>query len=149
MSDRKQKLVLDIDAMTDRFYSDVCLLGIMASIKDYRFCWQINHLTSRNFKVNTDLELTLRRKGREYFFPVYEYHESIKNLTHYLYNNQNDGEYLLPELKHIDFLWLLKGDGLTDETKEETIQLIKGLDSVQLVIELENEKIKNKEYLLF
>ena len=70
-------------------------------------------------------------------------------LSHYVYNNQFDGEYLLPEFKHLDFLWLMKGDEVSDESLLETIQTIKAINSVQLVLELTNEKIKNKEHLVF
>jgi hypothetical protein len=63
--------------------------------------------------------------------------------------NQFDGEYLLPEFKHLDFLWLMKGDEVSDDSLQETIQTIKAINSVQLVLELTNEKIKNKEHLVF
>jgi hypothetical protein len=89
------------------------------------------------------------RKKRNYFFGVYEYAEPTRFLSHYVYNNQFDGEYLLPEFKHLDFLWLMKGDEVSNEALHETIQIIKSIHSVQLVLELTNEKIKNKENLVF
>jgi hypothetical protein len=55
---------------------------------------------------------------------------------------------LLPELKHLDFLWLLKGEAAADESLPEIIQQIKTINAVQLVVELTNEKIKNKENLV-
>lgn len=76
------------------------------------------------------------------------YTEPAKQLTHFIYNNKNDGEYLLPELKHLDFLWLLKGEAAADESLPEIIQQIKTINAVQLVVELTNEKIKNKENLV-
>jgi hypothetical protein len=36
-------------------------------------------------------------------------------IKHYIYNNENDGEYLLPEFKHINFLWLMQDDMMKDE----------------------------------
>ena len=70
-------------------------------------------------------------------------------LSHYLYNNQFDGEYLLPEFKHLDFLWLIKGDFMAAEELKDLIQSIKSLPGVQLVNELSHEKIKNKQHLIF
>jgi hypothetical protein len=66
-----------------------------------------------------------------------------------VYNNRFDGEYLLPEFKHLDFLWLMKGDIVNEETLQQTIGGIKEINGVQLVIELTNEKIRNKEHLVF
>ena len=71
------------------------------------------------------------------------------SLVHYLYVNQFDGEYLLPELKHLDFLWLLKGDEVSGADIAVLQQNIKSIPGVQLVSELTGQKIKNKEHLIF
>ena len=68
---------------------------------------------------------------------------------HYLYNNHHDGEYLLPEFKHLDFLWLFKGDRVPDREVQEKINMIREITPVQLVVELTNENIKHKENLVF
>lgn len=143
------KLVLDNKELTEEFFEDTRLLGIMAPVKDYQFCWHINSAMGLNFRQNNDIEIKLIKKKRNYFFSVYEYKEPTKFLSHYVYNNQFDGEYLLPEFKHLDFLWMMKGDAVSDETLQETIQIIKAINSVQLVVELTSEKIKNKEHLVF
>jgi hypothetical protein len=149
MADRSPKLILDNNALTEGFFEDTRLLGIMAPVKDYQFCWHINTSTGRSFRLNHDIEIKLIKRKRNYFFSVYEYNEPARFLSHYVYNNQFDGEYLLPEFKHLDFLWLMKGDEVSDESLQETIQAIRGISSVQLVVELTNEKIKNKEHLVF
>src|SRR6186713_2694520 len=143
------KLILDPKGLTDGFFEETRLLGIMAPIKDYQFCWQVNNLLGVDFRINNDIEIQLTKKKRNYFFAVYEFCEPTGSLFHYLYNNRFDGEYLLPEFKHLDFLWLMKGDEVSDESLQETIQTIKTINSVQLVLELTNEKIKNKEHLVF
>lgn len=147
MAERASKLILDNEELTQGFFEDTRLLGIMAPIKDYQFCWQRNANTQKNFRANHELEIKLKKK-RYYHFSVFEYTEPAKQLTHFIYNNKNDGEYLLPELKHLDFLWLLKGEAAADESLPEIIQQIKTINAVQLVVELTNEKIKNKENLV-
>jgi len=66
-----------------------------------------------------------------------------------LYNNQFDGEYLLPEFKHLDFLWLIKGEAVSPEELKALMQSIRSLPGVQLVNEMTNEKIKHKQHLIF
>jgi len=149
MADRNSRLILDTHQLTEEFFDDTRLLGIMAPVKDYQFCWHLNNTIGLNFRNNNELEIQLTKKKRNYFFAVYEYCEPTRFLSHYVYNNQFDGEYLLPEFKHLDFLWLMKGDEVSDEALQETIQTIKSINSVQLVVELTNEKIKNKEHLVF
>jgi hypothetical protein len=143
------KLILDTKDLTDGFFEETKLLGIMAPMKDYQFCWQVNNLLGIDFRINNELEIQVNKKKRNYFFAVYEFPEPSTCLVHYLYNNQFDGEYLLPEFRHLDFLWLLKGDLVTDESLQHLIQSIKSITGVQLVAELTNEKIRNKENLVF
>ena len=143
------KLSLNTQDLTDEFFDDTRLLGIMAPVKDYQLCWQLNSATGMDFRMNNDIEIQLTKKKRNYFFAVYEYGEPTGSLCHYLYNNQFDGEYLLPEFKHLDFLWLMKGDTVSDVALQEMISLLRSISGVQLVVELTNEKVKNKEHLVF
>jgi len=143
------KLILDTQDITDGFFEDTRLLGIMAPMKDYQFCWQINNILGVDFRVNNDIEIQLKKKNRNYFFSLFEYREPSTSLEHYIYNNQFDGEYLLPEFKHLDFLWLMKGDVVTDEMLQRQTESLRSINGVQLVVELTNEKIRNKEHLIF
>jgi len=143
------KLILDTQDITDGFFEDTRLLGIMAPMKDYQFCWQINNMLGVDFRVNNDIEIQLKKKNRNYFFSLFEYREPSTSLEHYIYNNQFDGEYLLPEFKHLDFLWLMKGDIVTNEMLQRQTENLRSINGVQLVVELTNEKIRNKEHLIF
>ena len=143
------KLKLDLDDLADDFFSDTRLIGIVAPLKDYQFCWHLNQLLRFDFRNNNEIEIQLNKKKRDYFFSVFEFRERNNSLVHYLYNNQFDGEYLLPEFKHLDFLWLLKGDPVQDETMQSIMQAIRTINGVQLVMELTNEKIRNRGHLIF
>lgn len=68
---------------------------------------------------------------------------------HYLYNNQFDGEYLLPEFKHLDFIWLLKGDVVTEISFQKLIESVRTIKGLQLILELTHEKLRHKEHLIF
>ena len=143
------KLKIDNTVLTDEFFEDTRLLGIVAPIKDYRFCWHLNQMLQFNFRINNSIEIQLNKKERTYFFSVYEYAEKGGTIKHYLYNNQFDGEYLLPEFKHLDFLWLIKDDVMHDDEVSGLISSIRTIPAVQLITEMTNEKIKNKQHLIF
>ncbi|AXY76616.1 IPExxxVDY family protein [Paraflavitalea soli] len=143
------KLKLDFDEMADDFFDNTRLMGIVAPVKNYQFCWQLNQLLRLDFRINNDIEIQLFKKQRNYYFSIFEYREPNSSLVHYLYNNQFDGEYLLPEFRHLDFLWLLKGDLVADDFLQNLLTAIKSINSVQLVTELTNEKIRNKGHLIF
>ena len=143
------KLTIDNSVLAEDFFSDAKILGIVAPVKDYRFCWLLNQCLGCDFRLNSDIEIQLARKNRQYFFSVYEYGEAGTSIFHYIYNNQFEGEYLLPEFRHLDFLWLLKGDNVQDDHLLYLQQSIKNIQGVQLVIRLEKEKIRNKTHLVF
>lgn len=143
------KLKLNIDELTEEFFDDTRLMGVVAPVKDYQFCWQLNNRLRFDFRINNDIEIQLTKKQRRYFFGVYEYSEPNSSLQHFLYNNQFDGEYLLPEFKHLDFLWLLKGDVVSDDKLKDLIGSVKAIPGVQLVMELVHDKIRNKGHLIF
>ncbi len=143
------KLKLDLSEMADDFFADAHLLGIVAPIRDYQFCWQLNQHLRFRFRINVDIEIQMTKKNRHYYFPIYEYAEPSLFRTHYLYKNQHDGEYLLPEFRHLDFLWLTKGENVPPGLLQEVAQTIRTFNGVQLVVEMTNEKIRNKEHLIF
>ncbi len=143
------KLRLDNEYLECDFFEGSRLLGIVAPVKGYRFCWQLNRQMRLDFRITNQIEIKLAKKNREYFFTVYECVQSNKTLVHYLYNNQNDGEYLLPEFRHLDFFWLLKGDSVSDELMNELLGNIRSITGVQLVTELTQTKIKHREHLIF
>jgi hypothetical protein len=142
------KLKIDNDLLTEDFFEDTQLLGIVAPIKDYHFCWQLNQLLHYDFRNNNNIEIQLTKKNRKYFFAVYEFKIPNSALVHYIYNNQFDGEYLLPEFKHLDFLWLIKGQLISATELQNITNNIKKINQVQLVTVLTNEKIKHKEHLI-
>lgn len=143
------KLRIDNEVMLDDFFEDTRLLGIVAPIEQYRFCWHLNQLLNFDFRINNKIEIQLNKKDRKYFFSIYQFGQQSGTIKHYLYNNEDDGEYLLPEFKHLDFLWLMKDDIMKDEEVAVFINSIKTINSVQMVVELTNEKIRNKQHLVF
>jgi hypothetical protein len=149
LSERTFKLSLNNQDLAEAFFEETRLLGIVSTLKDYQFCWQLNNLLGMDFRVNHDIEIRLNKKRRYYFFSVFQYQLPLGSLNHYLYNNEFDGEYLLPEFKHLDYLWLMKDDVVDNTTLSQMISSIRSISGVQLVVELTNEKIKNKEHLVF
>jgi hypothetical protein len=143
------KLKLDLDELANDFFDNTRLMGIVAPLKSYQFCWHLNHLLHFDFRINNDIEIQLYKKNRRYYFSVFEYREPVGSLVHYLYNNQFDGEYLLPEFRHLDFLWLMKGDTVSDAFLQQVMNPVKTIQGVQLVMELTNEQIRNKGHLIF
>ncbi len=143
------KLKLDMDDMAEEFLDDTRILGIVAPVKDYQLCWKLNQMLRFDFRNNNDIEIQLKRRNRTYYFSVFEYSEPNNALVHYLYNNGFDGEFLLPEFKHLDYLWLMKGDTVKEEFVSDLMNSLRTITGVQLVTEITHDKIKHKAHLIF
>ncbi len=142
------KYKLNNDALSEAFFEDTCLLGIVAPIEDYHFCNLIKDGLGLDFRNDITSEIAFNKRTRSYFFSVFKYMEPNSSVVHYIYANKCDGDHLLPEFKHLDFVWLIyMGEGMAYPI-QELMQAVKNIKAVQLITELTNEKIKNKEHLV-
>lgn len=132
----------------DDFFHDAHLIGIISRQKEYQLCWEINRMLGFKFKMNNELEVMLVKKEKKCFFTVYEFDEPMRFTTHYLYNNHYKGEFLLPELKHIDFIWLIKGEYYNEEEIKWLTEAIRSMVNIQLVSLIKPAELKNRENLI-
>jgi hypothetical protein len=126
------------------FYQETSFLGLISSTKDYRFCWLLNQYLGIDFKLNIDKEVESMKKKRPYFFSVYDYFDTLKWCQFDLYTNKYEGEFLLPEFKHIDFLWVIKGDS----NFNDLMPMIRNIPEVQFTMNIHLDMIKNREHLI-
>lgn len=143
------KLKIDHEEMMDRFYDETRLMGIVAPMEAYKFCWQINRLLNFDFRIVPEMELSMNKKGRNYFFSIYVFNQPSTSASHFLYANHCDGEYLLPELRHFDYLWLVKFNEVDEAEMRLFIDSLRTIPMLQMVTDLSIEKIKNRENLFF
>jgi hypothetical protein len=142
------KLKLDDDQISDNFFDHTRILGIASTLKNYQLCFQIEKQLQVDFRTSQDLQIPLEKNKRTYSFTVYEFLEPAIATEHFLYTNKNDGEALLPELQHLDFIWLLKGVFFNnDEVFKDLQQNLRTIQGIQLVTEVAYEKIKSRDNL--
>lgn len=144
-----KSFLLDTSDSYDEFFEDSCLIGLVTSVKSYKFCLQVNKLLNFDFRLNTDIEIILNKKNRNYYFPVYQSNVKHSFTKHYLYSNRNDGEILLPEFKNIDFIWLIKGEANIHEQFGNLLSLVKSIQDIQLATEIDYTYLGNRENLIF
>ncbi|RFS24025.1 IPExxxVDY family protein [Chitinophaga silvatica] len=143
------KLKLDNDQLVEDFFDNTHLLGIASTSNDYQVCWHINRQLHTAFRINNSIEITLAKKNRSYHFPIYEFHEPTNSVAHYFFNNHCQAEYLLPELKQVQFLWMIKGDYYQQSDVKKLLDELRLVPLVQLVSLLDIKEIKNKMNLIF
>jgi hypothetical protein len=143
------KLKIENDELSEEFFSDTLMIGIVSAVKGYKFCWSINHHLSIDFRSHPDLEIHLEKKRLQYYFNIYSYQDAELNTINLLYENESRGEYLVPELKHLDYLWLLRLDDTFDQTKKDLLlDKLRKLDFIQMASFLNIDHIRSRENLI-
>ncbi len=142
------KLVLDMDAVEQDFFSDSAMIGIVSALPGYRFCWLVNGLLGFDFVRDVDADvLYKKKKGVPTYFSVYNYHIPDAAMTYVLYQLKVDKESLMPEIKQLDYLWLIQCQNADDEA-EHIASALKELNEVQLAQVLSADKLKTVNHLL-
>ena len=142
---------LDMGDLTENFFEETRLLGLVAPVSDYQLCWHLNNELRFNFRNNPDITIPLKKKNLDtiFYFTVSECREQYSALAHYLYNNHFKSEYLLPDMKKLDYIWLMKGDIVSDEFITNLVEMVTELSCVRLVVELFPGTMKHKGNLIF
>lgn len=95
----------DNEELISEFFEDISLIGIISPMIYYKFIARLNDAMQMNFSRDHENEI----QGPDTCFHVYSFMEPVKLLEHYIITNRQDGKYLLPEAKNIDYIWMLKG----------------------------------------
>ena len=142
------KLVLDMDEMTENFFSEAALIGIVCPLPSHRFCGNINRLLDMDFvrRQESDPRI-ISSKKEEHFFHFYEYCLPLNGGRYAMYRLKSDNEVLLPEVKQLDYLWMIECADY-EEKAQEMIQLLRNLPDVQLAQIIDPDRLKNSYHLL-
>jgi hypothetical protein len=143
------KLKLNVTEVESDFFENTQLLGLMTQSSDYTVSWALNRYCNFDFRLRPELEISLRRNGRQYYFEVFEFTDNYHHLQYYLYANHFRGEYLLKQYMHLNFLLLIKNDGATPFNTSLLEKQLKLLGEIQLVVTLTHTAIKDRSNLIF
>ncbi len=141
------KLSIDNDQIAEEYFSDAQLFGIQCSLEPSSFIWLINKKFLYQFRYQNDAEIVVNKRQRRFSYPVFQCQETAIQLTHIIYTNKHDGEYLLPELRHFDYIWLMKGE-LNQALAEQIMAVLKSIPEIQIAALLAADKIRNKTQLV-
>ena len=141
------KMVLDTSAMQDDFFADTAMIGIGTAQQGYRFCWILNRHFDINFLRDPEQNICVQKKDSKYYFPIYQYTLPNSNHKYLLYKLKNGNEFLLPETRQLDYLWLIQTATPNDDALEIAREL-RNIPDVQLAQIIEADELKNLNNLL-
>jgi hypothetical protein len=122
---------------------DFCLIGIVCSEKDFRFCWMLNN------QLGWKLAKTEEHTSGVGNHSIFTFSEEELMRDYYLIVNKSDsGKLLVEEHQHTDYFIIIKGE-ITDEEKKYFAEQIKKLTSVSASYLMDATTLKSKQNLIF
>lgn len=124
--------------------SGMTIFGIVSQENDLKITWAINKELGLKLQRSDNIH-TIKNIPEE-GFPVYIYNDEKNQIKYALVINRVKGIYLVTALKNIDYLLILKGSTTLLE-KKEIISKIKQLPEVTTIIDVDVDKIKERDML--
>jgi hypothetical protein len=144
----QQKLLLDMDAITEDFFSDSSIIGIVSTAPAYYFVWLLNN--HFDLKLVREPEMDIPKKDidkKEHFFSVYKYSAPLNGNKYTVYKLKSETETLLPEAKQLDYILMIQStDSLTDA--EQFTQQLKNIQDIQLAQVIDIDSLKSLSNLI-
>lgn len=142
------KWTLNTDAMQEEFFADTALIGIASTLPGYQFCWTLNKQMDTNFVREPEMDVCLQSgKTKQHYFPIYVYCLPTNGMKYFLYKLKSDKEALLPEVKQLDYLWMVQSNS-PEHDAQEIVNHLRDLPEVQLAQVLATDKLKNLNHLI-
>lgn len=142
------KLILDTEAMHDSFFTDTALIGIVCALPSYRFCGMMNEYFDLKLRRDGEFDICLKTaQNISHYFALYRYDAPMNSNKFSVYRLKSNKQALLPELKQLDFLFMIQGPD-ADADAEKYIRAMRALNDVQLAQFIQPDKLKNVDYLL-
>jgi hypothetical protein len=125
------------------------LLGLVSSVKEYKLAWSLNQNLGLKLAKSEDLAINFV-EDRSMIISNFIFtttHCTFRLLKNRALSDHSD-EYLLPELKNIDYFLLIKNESDTFEL-DTYVNRLAEIATVQSFTLINVENLENKENLIF
>lgn len=130
------------------FDFDFILIGISSPEKDYRLCHFINKSLGFDLQKGKDIEIVVAKKRKQSFFTSYEWMDEDGRREIRLIVNSSGNEFLIPEMKQMDYLLFLKGP-ITDMEQQKIISVLLHIPDIQVAMPIDVISLRSKKNLIF
>ena len=142
-----QKSTLHISGTREIFFEDTALIAIVSALKSHLLCRQLNYHFDINFIRVAESDICLHKKNITSYYPHYIYEIPNCNVTYRLYNLKFNKEFLLTDLKQLDYIWLIKSPSYQKDAQKITT-ILKNLPEISLAHIIQIDQIKTFDNLM-
>lgn len=133
--------------MLDDFFQDATLLGIACAMPCYQFCWLINQSFDTDFEMLMEIQVKGSGRNTDYFFPVYQFELPLNGGELLVYSIKSGKKRLLPELKNLDYICLIRGSA-SMSLSAQMLQELRRLPHITMAVRLQEAQLPSAQNLL-
>lgn len=123
------------------------LIGMATPLQDYRLAWNLNKTLHKGLSRVEDLVLVDAESQRQTSFSRYDFFEELTKSYFHLLRNRQGTILLLPEVKEIDFLLLIRGDYYAGRSAG-MLKKLRQIESIQAVVTIPMASLRSKHNLI-
>ena len=138
--------VIKLEETRELFFEDTALIGIACALQPHQLCWLLNRRLDIDFE-RADRIIYQERKGEKKYYPVHTCFNSLFNAAYTLYTLKSEAEPLIPEIKQLDYLWMLQS-ATFEHDAEIIIRKLKLQDQITAAMIVDRDNLKNIDCLL-
>ncbi len=127
---------------------DFTLIGISASVKEYRLCWYLNKELGFEFIRMDDLEMRTDN-SEDAYFSLYKHAVENSETDFFYLSNKGNSNYLIPESKETDY-FLMANYRLNNAEERNLLSDMNKIEVIHAAYLINPETLKSKEnFLIF
>lgn len=123
------------------------LIGIVSDENMVRIVWLLNQTMTYNLSRNNDIVLENQTGKAETRFAKFDFEDLENHLTFTFFNNKDGKQFLIAELKKIDYFLSIRG-GIEFINIAKLLKKMKSINEIRLVTEIDQSKLKSNLSLL-
>ena len=124
------------------------LIGIATPLQDYRMAWFINNILYKQLAKIDDLVVADPVNRVQTAYGRFDFVEELTKSVFHLVQNKQGANNLVPELKELDYLLLIKGEYYRPR-KNEIVKKIRRIEQILAVAIIDVTTLKSKNNLIF
>lgn len=126
---------------------DFKVLAVVCSLKDYRFCWLLNHAVDVNLTRQPEHEVTEPITNRKRVFSRFSHRDDIRKTIIHVLSNSSRSDHLVAELRGMDYLVMFKGYW-PDEEVNLMQEIIRGMQGIEAVFAIDPKSLRSAHNLI-
>lgn len=143
-----KKFRLDMSYEQEAFFAETALVGLSCRMSATSLCRLLNLSFGLSFTRNPEIDKAIERPNAEtYYFPGYDYRLPLCGDRYLLYRLRSRGECMFPELRQLDFIWLLQSSNAS-AIAQGMVKHLRELREIQLAQIIDANMLKDRNTLL-